>query len=330
MKDMTETNNPLDKEKASKETYLSPLSTTSNKTLSQRNNTPLDSARREAIKEIELEAEIECLTSQVFKFFSGYYQNSWNPGLADEETGLPGKDLINSMRVWAGSIQGLTQEQVNYGIRMISKGASHTTFPPTPGEFRELSLSGPKAPKEEQKWYDYYPSKALIDEHNNTNKAWFQSLTTHEKEENAKKAILKFPPLEYHLKHNNVSVLDDSFTEHFLFKMLMEILGRQKEFPRQNPAEKTKEQLARSKEIAQRELKKIREIMAKASAEHRAFMRGAKQAPPKNFPKESVQEKETSTGKKEELEMKEKVNYPGNSGIASIIGRLEKQWWSDD
>lgn len=61
------------------------------------------------------------------------------------------------------------------------------------------------------------------------NVAWYNSLSENEKLAASSEASSK--PREYfeeYLKQNNVSVLDFDFTEHFLFKRMMELIGRAK------------------------------------------------------------------------------------------------------
>ena len=205
------------------------------------------------LKEIERESQTEALTVQIFKFLKSHYGISWQQSF-DQEL------MADSLKAWAASMKCLSPEQVDYGRERITLGKHYLDFPPNPGQFRELCLSMPKKFKvEEQDWYKYQPSKARIDETNDLNKSWFNALADEEKNKNLQKALDKFPILKYHLEHNKISVLDDLFSEHFLFNMLMDMLGRKRETIRRE----------KSEEVARENLKKLHSMISEATVNWR-------------------------------------------------------------
>ena len=58
------------------------------------------------------------------------------------------------------------------------------------------------------------------------NLAWYASLPDEEKLKLQKEAVHKHSMFEHHLKHQNVSVLDQDFTQNGLFKDMMRLIGR--------------------------------------------------------------------------------------------------------
>jgi hypothetical protein len=58
------------------------------------------------------------------------------------------------------------------------------------------------------------------------NVAWYGLLTDEDKFKHLQLAIFKYPMLEAHLKHQQISILDATFSDHGLFKMFMSLLGR--------------------------------------------------------------------------------------------------------
>jgi len=60
------------------------------------------------------------------------------------------------------------------------------------------------------------------------NIAWYAGLSDEEKLALQKGAVHKHAMFEHHLKHQNASVLDDSFMQHGLFKDMMRLIGRAK------------------------------------------------------------------------------------------------------
>ena len=60
------------------------------------------------------------------------------------------------------------------------------------------------------------------------NVAWYAGLSDEEKLALQKEAVHKHSMFEHHLKHQNVSVLDQDFTQNGLFKDMMRLIGRVK------------------------------------------------------------------------------------------------------
>lgn len=61
------------------------------------------------------------------------------------------------------------------------------------------------------------------------NVAWYNSLVNEDKLKHLQMASFKYPMFEVHLKHQQTSVLEASFSSHSLFKMFMSLIGRAKD-----------------------------------------------------------------------------------------------------
>ena len=71
---------------------------------------------------------------KIFKFFSGHYGFTWNKGDSLDH-------LENLAMCWGMAMDGLSKEQISYGIGQISQALSHVDFPPNAGQFRRLCLA---------------------------------------------------------------------------------------------------------------------------------------------------------------------------------------------
>jgi hypothetical protein len=170
----------------------------------------------------------------------------WKNG--EEESALGG---------WIDCLEVITANSVIVTLESVRDGhykKYEDLIPRSAIDFKHFALTGNHKRSTIQN-YSQEPSNLLrlnynSDEHNE-NKVWFNSLTDSEKNRHLQQALYKFSMLKYHLEHNKISVLDKSFSDHFLFKMLMEVLGKQKVTP----------QRKRSEGIARENLKKIREML---------------------------------------------------------------------
>ena len=73
---------------------------------------------------------------KVFKFFSGHYGLTWNQNQSSER-------VENVTACWNRAMDGLSEDQINFGANQISLALHHVDFPPNAGQFRRLCLSMP-------------------------------------------------------------------------------------------------------------------------------------------------------------------------------------------
>ena len=125
------------------------------------------------------------------------------------------------LRAW------LRKHSAEYVLCKIEYTKSYATKNPA-GLLRRAIENDYKLPLCKQASSEPKPPAEPVYPTHEENLAWYAGLSDEEKLALQKEAAHKHAMFEHHLKHQNVSVLDANFSEHSLFKMLMEIIGRAK------------------------------------------------------------------------------------------------------
>lgn len=96
------------------------------------------------------------------------------------------------------------------------------------------------------------------------NKAWWKSHSSEQKHELIQKATYSFPYLEDHMRIAQVGYLDEGFLESYVFKLFMEVLGRNE--PKMPSTLSPEERAEKSKEVKSA-LSKMNNIIKMGAAE---------------------------------------------------------------
>ena len=123
------------------------------------------------------------------------------------------------LRTW------LKKHSAEYILEKIEYTKSYATKNPA-GLLRRAIENDYKLPLAKQSGQGTKAPAELVYPRHEENLAWYASLPDEEKLKLQKEAVHKHSMFEHHLKHQNVSVLDQGFTQNGLFKDMMRLIGR--------------------------------------------------------------------------------------------------------